>query len=192
MKKLVAVALATTFVASGAFASSIILPFFVDGIIGGSDQAGFVGLINTTSETRVISVFYRDNAGQNRTPGVNSGATFTQVGGRPDRAPGTYTDDQTNVFSLNPGQSVSFRPGSELPGEGQGSFRTGGVPVPNMLGYQEDVDGNGEPDDTDIFVTNGSATFRWIGEPSDLAGRYEQNRGTALGLYVLPPGIATE
>ena len=147
MKKLAVAALALT-VASVAFASSLAVPFFLDNGVGApltAGNAGFIGIVNNTSDPIAMSVYYRDSDLVNRTPAMNS-------------------------FTLGANAQMAWRPATEHAGsEGPGV----GVPDLNNLGDKR----------------GGSAILAWVGDPTNVQGRYYQVRANgAFAMYLLPPG----
>ena len=193
MKKTV-IAAGAMLVAASAFASSIAVPFFVDWAAIGS--RGFIGLKNNTSQNIEISIFYRDNLGQNRTPGSilgNLGADFVTNQGNPVPA-GSYNSDPDNTYVLQANAAIAFRPAADGGGEGAGGA------VPNMMGFQviDATPGAGFPaipGQGEFPPWNGSAEIRWqtVGGERDIQGRYFQDAGAQNGpqsAYLLPPGLS--
>lgn len=192
MKKHI-VAASMLLIAGSAFASSINVPFFLDWVDIG--VRGFIGIKNNTNEALVLSVFYRDGTGQNRTPGTilgNEGADFVTNQGDPVPA-GSYNSDPTNTFTLGPNASIAWRPAAKGPGSGDGA----GDIVPKMMGYQVFQGGAFVAGQGEFPPFNGSVEIRWetVNGPTDVQGRYTQDAGGAAAAqssYLLPPGTATQ
>ena len=151
MKKLAIVATIMALGTGAALAASLNVPFFLDSTPPNlffppqQDVMFFVGLKNTSAGTITVTVAY-----QNDTGGDTTGAGST-------------------TFSLDPGESISFRP----------HIADGLVDTPNSLGVARST------------VEAGGAVFTWAGLTTDIQGRGVQidSRGIGSFAFLLPPGV---
>jgi hypothetical protein len=177
MKKL-AIFACMMMLGTAVFASSLGVPWFVDGGLTGQGvppTAGLTGLIylhNNNSDTITCAISYFDANGNNI---------------------GTKAGDGT-TFAISANASIAFRPNTKDPSVAAvADLTAAGLPIPAGVTTgakgQEEFAGYLVPDrNTADGRTNGSCVIQWVGPATTVQGAYMQFQPTTSVAYLLPPG----